>query len=264
MLGHLISFRTDPDPRIVFWKKDEVSDAALLGMEISIKFSDTVLCTGYETLLEKENTEIKTVHHKCPHKSKGKKQCYACKAKDISKIYTRLDFVGFEQLKDEYIDQKFSIYLACFGTDILKCGVTKTERLPIRTHEQGADYWIELMRFDNGEEAYATEIELQNKFGLANLVRNITKLELLNKPKSLKLLEEKIEKIKSSEEFSGKLQSSEIHENKYPIPGSFELAYSIDGKITGSKAQMLFFRKEEKDFVVPMYDSIGRVFILKD
>lgn len=255
MLGHLISFRSDRDPRILFWNKDELSEVGLSGKKLSMKFSDFVLCTGYRTL---------DMQLPCPHKLKGRKQCGYCRNRDISKVYTRLDFEGFEEMKEEYTHQEFSVYLAAFGTDIIKCGVTRSERVEIRTHEQGADFWVELMRFDDGQKAYDAEIELQNRFSLRNSVRNDAKLALLDKPKSPGALENKIKEIKSSGLLVDCFCESAIKENIYPVPSSFELSYSLDGIVTGSKSQLLFYEKDANHFVVPMYKMIGRVFLLKE
>jgi hypothetical protein len=261
MLGHLISFRPDPE-RIVFWKQGEAGELLLLGKCLDIKFSDSVLCTGYQDL-EK--------YSRCPHGMKGRKQCSHCKNLDVSKVYTRLDFEGYEAMKEEYVHQDFSIYLAQFGDAIIKCGVTRSERVEERTHEQGADFWVELLRFNNGEDAYAAENALQQRFNLRNAVWNSTKLELLGKKKTKTALEAKTKEIKNElekgeqalVEMGGVFCESEIKENAYPVPPSFDVAYSIDGTITGSKAQMLFYEKEGKHFVVPMNENVGRVFLLK-
>lgn len=255
MLGHLISFRTDTDPKIYFWKKDETDEFEMLGKEVHLKFSDYVLCTGHRD---------QETQHKCPHKFKGRKQCGYCRHKDISKIYTRLDFEGYEELQEEYLHQEFSIYLAGFGAGLVKCGVTKSERVEARLKEQGADYWIELMRFDDGEEAYSTECRLQQRFDLKNFIRNDTKLKLLQKEKSPEAIKAKLAQIKESGDFADRIYSTDIKENIYPVPDDFEISYLVDGKISGSKGQLLFYEKEGNHFIVPMYKTIGRVFLLRE
>ena len=255
MLGHLISFLPVPELGLIFWERDAVSEFTLLGKNVSMKFSDSVLCTGYR---EQEK------HNKCLHKMRGNKQCNYCKHRDIAKVYTRLDFEGFEEMKDEYTHQEFSVYLAAFGKEIIKCGVTRSERVEIRTREQGADFWIELLRFDDAEKAYNAEIELQNRFDLRNFVRNDTKLKLLHETKSSLTLESKIKEIKASGLFENSLCESRILENSYPVPESFDVAYSIDGLVNGTKGNLLFYSKENSNFVVPMNQMVGRVFMLKE
>ena len=255
MLGHLISFRPVLELGLIYWERDEVSEFPMLGKKLSMKFSDSVLCTGYR---EAEK------HTKCPHKMRGSKQCNYCRYRDIAKVYTRLDFEGFEEMKEEYTHQEFSVYLAAFGKEIIKCGVTRSERVEKRTKEQGADYWIELLRFDDAEKAYDAEIELQNRFDLRNFVRNDTKLKLLHETKSSLALESKIKEIKASGLFENGLCESGIVENNYPVPESFDVAYSIDGLVNGTKGNLLFYSKENSNFVVPMNRMVGRVFMLKE
>jgi hypothetical protein len=156
------------------------------------------------------------------------------------------------------------LYLASFGEDLVKCGVTKSERVEKRLKEQGADYWCELMRFDNGENAYNTETELQNRFALKNFVRNDVKLRLLGKAKSKDLLGRKLEEIKASGEFSDRIIDCSIRKNNFNEPEKFEVTYSVDGKISGCKGNLLFFERDSDNFVVPMHKAIGRVFLLKE
>jgi hypothetical protein len=255
MLGHLISFYNDPDPKIHFWNKDETESLDLIGQDVQLKFSDYVLCTGHKS----EDTR-----HKCSNRYKGKKQCAICRAKDISNIYTRLDFTQYPHLEDEYKKQEFSVYLAAFGTNIVKCGVTRTERVSKRLYEQGADYWCEIMRFDNGESAYNCEVELQNRFNLKNFVRNDTKVKLLNSTPSEDALRAKLDLICSCNDLSDNLHSTKIQKNNFQIPEKFSIAESLNGQITGSKANILFFKKDNSFFAYPMHKNIGRIFIFKE
>lgn len=255
MLGHLISFYNDPDPKILFWKKDEVQDLELMRKDVSFRFSDYLLCTGYKT---------EGMHCKCPNLQRGKKQCSLCREKDISRIYTRLDFTGYGHLEEKYKKQRFSVYLAAFGPDIVKCGVTRTERVKKRLYEQGADYWCELMRFDDGEAAYSAEVQLQGRFGLKNFVRNDTKLKLLETRPSPLALQKKLDLIASCDDISGRLNSTKIEKNDFNVPEKIVLSDSLEGRITGSKANILFFCKGQKDFAYPMHKNIGRVFMLEE
>jgi hypothetical protein len=272
MLGHLISFRSDPE-RIHFWKQDELCELSLVGRGTDMKFSDSILCTGYRTrrseapagpLSESPDKRAQDEQVPCPDKAKGKRQCWNCRNRDISRIYTRLDFTGFEDLKEEYVSQEFSLYLAAFGDSIVKCGVTRSERIEERTHEQGADFWCELMRFPNAGDAYHSEAAVQSRFGLKNFVRNDMKLKLLGKPKSAALLEAKLKEILACAELSETVCEPKVMANDYGEPSEFEVSYAVSGTVTGSKAQMLFFRRDGRDFVAPMYDAVGRVFLMKD
>jgi len=53
-----------------------------------------------------------------------------------------------------------SVYLAIFAPDLVKVGVSKTQRLETRLREQGADIGLEIARYPDGELARKREREL--------------------------------------------------------------------------------------------------------
>ena len=252
MLAHLISFYSDPSPTIVFWNGKEVSEQHLCG-EMAIKFSENVFCAGYSD----ENT-----HHECQHHAKGKKRCLNCSKKDISNVYASLDFSEYLHLENEYCNQQFSVYLAQFGNSIIKCGVTKTERLETRVMEQGADIWCELARFDNAKVAYATELRAQKDFHLINAVWNSTKLKILNESANEITLKQKVESILLDRHYSGVcIQEPKIIKNIYHVPTNLIVSNKIDGRVISSKSKLLFYEKQGQHFVVNMTSNEGRIFV---
>jgi len=58
-----------------------------------------------------------------------------------------------------------SIYLALFSPDVLKVGVTKSERLVDRLKEQGADLGVEIARCENGMVARLIESKIAELVG---------------------------------------------------------------------------------------------------
>ncbi len=253
MLAHLISFYSAPSPTICCWNKDEVIEKKLEN-EVWIKFSQKSLCTGF---MGKEK------RNKCPHRSQGWHQCNSCKTKDISNIYTRLDFSEYPELEKEYLEDGFSIYLAQFGNRILKCGVTHTERVATRTMEQGADFWVELLRFSNGRDAYAAEGMLQQKFMLHNAVKNATKLKLLYEPAEPVLIEDTLARVKEYKELENVCSELSVKKNEYYSPKDFIISDAVNGQIMGSKSKLLFYKKDNQDFVVDMSKMGGRMILVK-
>lgn len=254
MLAHLISFYSSPEPKIIFWKNKEIHEEILQG-EYLIKFSDKIFCTGYYDE-EKRN--------QCLHTRRGRKQCYSCAKKDISNIYTCLDFTGYEHLEEEYCKQPFSLYLAQFGNSILKCGVTKTERIQTRTMEQGADFWVELARFDNANDVYKMEETLQNAFTLDNAVTHAKKLQFLNEQATNNNIKQKLRQIAGDKDFRSLcLPELNIVKNEYKTPEQFTVSERIDGKVIGSKSKLLFYGKNNQEYVVNMARMEGRIFIWK-
>ena len=58
----------------------------------------------------------------------------------MAKVYTVGDFTGFPEVYEEAKKEEYCLYLAQFGEDITKCGVTRKERFEERMREQGADF----------------------------------------------------------------------------------------------------------------------------
>ncbi len=258
-LPQLVSFFSAPEPIIIYREGDDkISDSALVG-ELSIRFSVSRHCIGFND---------DTGWQRCPENFSGYQQCYHCRKRDISHVYTCLDFTGYEDLEDEYVHQEFSVYLAQFGNEIVKCGVTRRQRVAQRTMEQGADFWVELMRFDDARKAYCAEMALQRDFNLCNAVRNSTKLALLGKATDSSRLEALIQEIiqkaagdpitsKTSEAL---VCDAKIVSNSFYAPVSPKIAYRIDGLIKGSKSKLLFYETGGQDFVVDMSKNTGRLF----
>ncbi len=251
MQNHLIYFYSSPSPRMTLWQDDELKDIELSG-EFNADFSFDKKCVGYQT---------EHGWHKCKYNKSGTKQCFGCLYKDISRVYTRLDFTGYEHIKEEISKQNFSIYLAAFGDSIIKCGVTRTERVDTRTMEQGADYFVELMRFDNAEDAYSTEHSLQNTFGFKNAVRVDRKMKIALAGKfDDELLRNSVEQVAASDEFSNLVHSKEIRKLHYSTPKHFDVATDVGGEVVCSKASLLFYKKDGNYFCVNMKKNEGKEF----
>ncbi len=249
----LISFLSTPHPLVIFWDNNELKSAKLSG-NIRTAFSEEQMCIGYN---DGKN------RYRCEHSTKGTHQCIHCKHKDISKVYTRLDFSGFEWMAAKMMNEKYSVYMAYFGAGMLKCGVTRTERVEKRLLEQGADYWAELMQFNNAEEAYQMERLLQDMFGLRNAVTPDRKI------KSMGQLDENEVKTKINElriepfnEYL--LEKITIRKNSFgfELPKRFAISEAIDGNITGAKGEFLFYENDFGHFALNMRKRVGRFFQL--
>lgn len=247
-MNHLIYFYSAPEPRMTFWENEELKDIELTG-KVAADFSFDKKCVGYQN---------EHGWHKCKYGKSGAKQCFGCLYKDISKVYTRLNFTGYEHIKDEISQQNFSIYLAAFGDSIIKCGVTRTERVETRTMEQGADFFVELMRFDNAEDAYSAENTLQQTFGFKNAVRVDRKMKIALEGRfNDALLRSAIDNVAASDDFSYLLHSKEIRKHHYCTPKKFEITHNVAGEIIASKSSLLFFKKDKKYFCTNMKKKEG-------
>jgi len=251
ILPQLLSFYSSPEPVFCMRNGSETSESVLEGA-MSVRFSAERYCIGY--MDEEEWVQ-------CDDRMRGVAQCPKCRSLDISNVFSKLDFSAYPEMEDEYVDQDFSVYLAQFGNDLIKCGVTKSERLPRRTMEQGADFWAEIMRFDDGRQAYEAEMRIQRRFELCNAVRNSTKLALIGKATSPARLESVIKSAKCDKALPiQNLAEALVHENRYYNPIKPVVSLKVDGEIKGSKSKLLFYMKDGKDFVVDMSKNSGRFF----
>jgi len=249
---HAISFFSTDVLTLNFWNDEEVDSLTLEG-EMKIDFEAGKHCTGFKS---------RNNRYKCPYKYEGRIQCPFCGSRDISRIYTRHDFKGYEDLEEEFSKKKFSIYLVSFG-DRIKCGVTQQERIKDRVKEQGADYYSEIMQLQ-GPEAYEMERLLQSHFGFKNAVQSRTKLKLLGNPRP-DLLEEAIVQIEKTEPFNEYLLDAPMpQELNYNLPTKWSVAENIDGKILGAKGPLLFFENSEGSHVINLKSKDGTFFKLRD
>lgn len=228
--AHIISFFSGIKPTLHFWEGGELHMEEMGGFW-NISPSGEKACVGYADMGGRRA---------CPHGERGVAQCPLCKFRDIAKVHTRLDFTGYEEVAEQFLNRPYSIYLASFG-DVIKCGVTKRERVLERVREQGADYFVELMRLENGKDAYEMEALLQQEYGFRNAVRSDAKLKLLGK-ENKEPLEKALAMLKESVAFGEFVfEGARVERLEYNIPHSFEIANEIEGKITGAKGQLLFF-----------------------
>ena len=250
--NHAISFFSTDVLTLNFWSGKEQQSIELKG-ELAINFEGPKSCVGFKS---------RNNRYQCPYKYEGRVQCPFCGSKDISRIYTRHDFSGYEDLEEEFSQKEFSIYIVSFG-DRVKCGVTQAGRIKDRVKEQGADYYAELMRL-KGPEAYEMERLLQSHFGFKNSVQSRTKLKLLGNP-CPELLEQAIVEVESAAPFNEYLLDTPIPcKIDYPVPEKWTIAENINGKILGAKGPLIFFENSEGAHVINIKSKEGTFFDLEE
>jgi len=228
--AHVISFFSGITPTLHFWECGQLCNEEMKGFW-SVSRSGEKACIGYADMQGRKP---------CPHGERGMMQCPLCAYKDIAKVHTRLDFTGYEDVAEQFLNRPYSIYLVAFG-DLVKCGVTKRERVAERVREQGADFFVEIMRLENGKDTYEMEALLQNEYGFRNAIRNDTKLKLLGK-ENREPIEKALGLLKESVAFGEfVVEGARVEKLEYGVPSSFEVADELEGKIIGAKGQLLFF-----------------------
>ncbi|MEW6529097.1 MAG: DUF2797 domain-containing protein [Candidatus Micrarchaeota archaeon] len=221
---------------------------------LNLKFYGKRQCIGYNDCDGK---------HRCPMRIIDYKQCAACAAKDISRLYTRLDYMGFEKFFASFRNQEFSVYLASFG-HLVKCGVTRSSRLMNRVREQGADYFVEIAKTENAETAYSLEFRIKQNYSLRNGITSIQKMKLISTEENPSRIRNYANKISESDLLGNYACALKIQKLDYIIPKSFSEAENINGTICGNKGQILFFENEDKNgavcYGINMANKIGMKF----
>ncbi len=189
----------------------------------------------------------------CPLSSFGKYQCDYCKKRDISKIYTRFDFEGFEEYLEKRERVKFSIYLTTFGS-VVKAGLTEERRFEERIYEQGGGYYAKIAVL-KGKKAYDFEYLLHNEFGIRGLIRRNEKANFIKEDDRIGLekMKEIIEMLQ--EKFSGiVLDRIEIKKHTYYVPPEFVVSSekNLRGRVVSNRGQVIFV---EEDGVIKALSS---------
>lgn len=256
---HMLRFYSgEGKPTIIHREAGADGKANVTGLELEgeqdIVFSDRLTCIGYRA---------PDGYHECRNAAIHTRQCPMCSALDMSRAYTVGDFSGYPSLYEEAKKQEYVLYLAGFGTDIIKCGVTRKERFENRMREQGADLGCIIAEYEGPDKIYNDESALQSRFLFSNSVRINQKLRRLD-----------FEHGRARENFAsmlGLVRSSGIlpdcanqmrdFSEFYPKARKVSETHSILGKILGAKGELLIFKSESgASFAVNMRKKVGTFF----
>lgn len=141
------------------------------GREVSFEIVNERRCTGYAPSPGERAP--------CPefkHISSGS-QCAECRGKDIYSNYVRGD-------TQTDLDGDFSVYLAQLGKQV-KVGVTRSEKIPKRWIEQGADYGVEILSGLSSKVALENEQDISSQ-QIPERVRKEKKIVNTSSPSKLK------------------------------------------------------------------------------
>jgi len=236
-MQHILQFSSSEDtPIMLLREKGEITSRPLKG-EQNFSFSPIKACVGYKKMGEK--------WEKCTHGSLNVRQCPQCQFKDIARCYTVGDFSLYPELKEELDSHKYIIYLAQFGEDITKVGLTRRSRYMQRWREQGADFAIALLEFDGPDQAYPAEQFISYKFHFTSAVRASQKIKRINfdSKKAKEKLQQAADEVlcaPQTEQFRTDEKIVDLSEF-YPKIKSLEKSDFVGGKILGAKGQWLFY-----------------------
>ena len=183
----------------------------------SFEVTDERRCTGYAP-----NPGERA---KCPEfrKIDSGSQCGECRGKDIYSNYVRGD-------KQNNLDGEFSVYLAQISNQV-KVGVTRTENIPKRWIEQGADYATEILSGLSTKVALENEQEISQN-GVTERIRKENKTRPAKNPFQLK-------QVMEEQKFEGKIidiNQKTIYNN---LQGKFTRKGLFEGKLKSVKGQII-------------------------
>ena len=252
---HLLRFYSgEGKPSMLFRDEGGKVDSGELGKREDIEFSSRIACIGYRT---------PEGYPACANSAVHVRQCPTCAARDVSRAYTVGDFSLYPELYEEAKKDEYCLYLAQFGAEITKCGVTRKARFPERMREQGADFGCIIASFSGPDEVYLAEEAVQSRFSFANAVRLAQKLRLLSFDSNAarESIASAVEMVRSSgvlPDFSPQVMD---FSSSYPRVKRVQQTYSVLGEILGAKGEILLFKSDSgKDFAVNMRSQVGSFF----
>ena len=162
-----------------------------VGHSLSVKLEGKTNCAGH---ISPETHEWK----KCPKESTGKFKCEYCRSIEGSFVFTAFDGFDSSMLNASdlaKIDGEHWVYLAFFGKNMVKIGVSKLSRKLLRQVEQGSAATLFIAKTPDGIAARQIET-LIRKTGLIDKIKTSQKKDFLftNTSKAEEILRETLQK----------------------------------------------------------------------
>lgn len=255
--SHLLRFYSGSGKPTLLGRSEEggVSGTELeAGKFEDVNFGSHLACIGYKT---------PNGYLPCPNSAIHTRQCPTCAARDVARAYTVGDFTGYPELYRAAKEDEYCLYLAQFGSEITKCGVTRKERFEERMLEQGADLGCVIATFTGPDEVYAAEAAVQSRFMFANSVRLAQKMRLLSfdKGEARTALSSAADMVRTSGVLPDFTPEITDFSPRYPSVHRVQQTYSVLGEILGAKGEILLFKSEAgRHFAVNMRQQVGSFF----
>jgi hypothetical protein len=253
-MKHILQFSSANDEPELYVRESGLEQTLKLTGEQNFSFSSTKACIGFKTDVDRKS---------CKRGAMNIKQCPTCQYRDVARVYTVGDFTLYPHLHEQLDTEKYVIYLAQFGSDITKVGLTRRSRFRQRWKEQGADLAVALLEFDGPNQAYPAEQALHSMFDLTQAVRVNQKIKRLqfDKEKALARLTDYFEQVRRNDSISPYLTDEKIEDLSSFYPNVFnpEPVDFVGGKVLGAKGQLLLFEGPTgQHYAVNMSAQVGR------
>lgn len=264
LLTH-VGFSRDEKPIISFQKGDSFIDFEPLGQKIAMRFDTSQRhCTGWRDITTGERFS-------CPdsHIVDNKyEQCPACQTRTgFNPAFYNASTVSEQQ--EARNKEPHILYLARFGDDVVKVGISHAKRERSRLLEQGARDALILDTFPSAHIARQYEAKIASMPGIAETLQLRKKLSLLEIPYDHKKGEGDLKQTRSriEEQLHVSFADSEVHDldtSFFPNtqPDLTQSFCSIDqqlltGRCTGMLGSLLFCDYKDTPVFLPLKKFIG-------
>jgi len=151
----------------------------VVGQSFTLERCEATFCTGRYSLDTYEDWP-------CPNQSKVDveySECPACrKFNGFTPAFYRVPRSSLSPQQRRYNDRPHAVYLAHFGGDRIKVGISSVDRIRIRLMEQGARVAYILVYCESAYDARSIEAAISGVDGVSEVVHSKTKRALLAMP----------------------------------------------------------------------------------
>jgi len=149
--------------------------------------------------------------------------------------------------------QEHTVYLAFFAPDIVKVGVTRSNRLNDRLREQGADRGAVLATFPDGERARQEEQYISQN--IPSIVSTESKLAGLNRKPNLRLWQKVIKSFGVSSDIALDYFTEPLWMS--PLPLKAHTGTTITGEVVGLKGPVMVLEKFNTLYAINCHSLLG-------
>lgn len=265
-------FSQDKKPLLTLQNGENIHHFTLNEQSGTFIFKDTRYCTGWHDL---RTGEVFI----CPTQATiGSKyeQCNACQARTgFNPAFYNTDNISRQQIERNL--QPHALYLAHFGDDLIKVGISHHKRRVIRLLEQGARSAYILGTFPTAHLAREYEARIAALPSIVETVQLRKKITLLKKGYDQTAAEEQLTAKKDfiektlGEPFK-EAQLVSFDEVYFPgatppdLEGAIDLSSQrqISGTITGMMGSLLFCKFQNETVFLPLKNLTGYMFSFTD
>ena len=238
------------------------------GRDIDWKFTAPRRCIGYY-----ENDQWAP----CPNHAVLRKNQIRCRTCSTLNEYSpciqcrgKTCFAN-EKRRKKCMETRYAVYLALFGDDIIKVGVSTLSRLLLRWVEQGADYGAMIAEIEGGLNAREIERMVAKRAEISDAIHGTRKQAIMTSRLAEKDAEVKILGVMDDSGIHNLEQSPEIVDLSpyygFEAPPSDPLRWpennetihnsTLDGKILGVKGSNILVKRESILFVADLRRLLG-------